>query len=108
MKKIIGFDLCGQISLDFISGVVIFMFSFMFLFQTLTCLFVPFQTNSDEIKSKKSSIDLCADFGGPDRGFLESLWVQDGKVGFNRRMPVTPFSNYKLLEKSQGPRGKWG
>ncbi|MCG7849521.1 MAG: hypothetical protein MIO93_10145, partial [ANME-2 cluster archaeon] len=41
----------GQISLDFIAGVVIFMLAFIFLFQTLTNMFVPFQTNSDEIKS---------------------------------------------------------
>ena len=41
----------GQISLDFIAGVVIFMLTFIFLFQTLTNLFIPFQTNSDEIKS---------------------------------------------------------
>ncbi len=41
----------GQISLDFIAGTVIFMVTFMFLFQTLTSLFVPFVSNSDEIKS---------------------------------------------------------
>ena len=53
-KKYQFFPFCdtrGQISLDFIAGVVIFMLAFIFLFQTLTNMFVPFQTNSDEIKS---------------------------------------------------------
>lgn len=53
-KKYQFFPFCdthGQISLDFIAGVVIFMVTFFFLFQTLTNMFVPFQTNSDEIKS---------------------------------------------------------
>ncbi|MDW7777092.1 MAG: hypothetical protein SCH39_12280 [Methanosarcinales archaeon] len=44
-------DTHAQISLDFIAGVVIFMMTFIFLFQTLTNMFVPFQTNSDEVKS---------------------------------------------------------
>jgi hypothetical protein len=44
-------DTRGQISLDFIAGVVIFMVTFFFVFQTLSNMFIPFQTNSDEIKS---------------------------------------------------------
>lgn len=51
-------DTCGQISLDFISGIVIFMVTFLFLFQTLTSLFVPFQSNSDEVKSMSDRVAL--------------------------------------------------
>jgi|GEM_PF-764773 len=48
----------GQISLDFIAGTVIFMVTFMFLFQTLTSLFVPFVSNSDEIKSMADRVAM--------------------------------------------------
>jgi hypothetical protein len=51
-------DTCGQISLDFISGVVIFMVTFLFLFQTLTSLFVPFQSSSDEVKSMSDRVAI--------------------------------------------------
>jgi hypothetical protein len=51
-------DTCGQISLDFISGIVIFMVTFLFLFQTLTSLFVPFQSSSDEIKSMSDRVSI--------------------------------------------------
>jgi hypothetical protein len=51
-------DTRGQISLDFISGTVIFMVAFLFLFQTLTSLFVPFQSNSDEIKSMADRVGM--------------------------------------------------
>lgn len=51
-------DTCGQISLDFISGIVIFMVTFLFLFQTLTSLFVPFQSSSDEIKSMSDRVAI--------------------------------------------------
>jgi hypothetical protein len=61
----------------------------------------------NEDKSKKGDSDLCAKFGGPDRGFLEYLWVENGKVHFNRKIPFAPFFDYKLLEETQGPRGKW-
>ena len=49
-------DADGQISLDFISGIVIFMVTFLFLFQTLTSLFVPFQSSSDEVKSMSDRV----------------------------------------------------
>lgn len=49
-------DTSGQISLDFIAGTVIFMVTFMFLFQTLTSLFVPFQSSSDEVKSMSDRV----------------------------------------------------
>lgn len=48
----------GQISLDFISGIVIFMVTFLFLFQTLTSLFVPFQSSSDEVKSMSDRVAI--------------------------------------------------
>ena len=51
-------DTYGQISLDFISGIVIFMVTFLFLFQTLTSLFVPFQSNSDELKSMSDRVAM--------------------------------------------------
>jgi hypothetical protein len=59
-------DTDGQISLDFISGIVIFMVTFLFLFQTLTSLFVPFQSSSDEVKSMsdRAAITLAESTNG--------------------------------------------
>lgn len=51
-------DTYGQISLDFISGTVIFLVTFLFLFQTLTSLFVPFQSSSDEVKSTSNRVAM--------------------------------------------------
>lgn len=51
-------DTNGQVSLDFIAGTVIFMVTFFFMFQTLTNLFVPFQSNSDEIKSMADRVGI--------------------------------------------------
>jgi hypothetical protein len=51
-------DTYGQISLDFISGIVIFIVTFLFLFQTLTSLFVPFQSSSDEVKSTSNRVAI--------------------------------------------------
>ena len=42
-----------------------------------------------------------------DRTYLDSLWVTNGKVHFNRARPVEPFSDERILEESQGPKGKW-
>lgn len=48
---------------------------------------------------------LCGRY--PDRAYLDSLWVINGKVQFKRAKPVEPFSGNRILEESQGPKGKW-
>jgi hypothetical protein len=40
---------CAQISLDFISGIVIFSIAFLFLIQSITGLFTPFQSESEDV-----------------------------------------------------------
>ncbi|MEM2933619.1 MAG: hypothetical protein QXQ02_07600 [Halobacteria archaeon] len=40
---------CAQISLDFITGIIIFSLAFLFLFQSITGLFIPFQTESEDV-----------------------------------------------------------
>lgn len=63
---------------------------------------------ANEDKSKKANSDLCAKWGGPDRGFLEFLWaLPNRQVHFKRRLPFAPFYNYKITEQTQGPKGKW-
>jgi len=62
---------------------------------------------SDEIKGKKADSDLCVEYGGIDRWFLEYLWTYNGKVHFNRSKIVEPFSDYRIIEETQGPRGRW-
>jgi len=61
----------------------------------------------DELKSKSAGSNLCGEFWSHDRKLLENLWSVDRKTHFNRTKPVEPFSNYKILEESQGPRGRW-
>lgn len=41
----------AQISLDFITGIVIFSITFLFLVQSITALFVPFQSESEDMQS---------------------------------------------------------
>ena len=50
---------------------------------------------------------LCHQFWGYDRPLLESLWSVDGKCHFNRTKPVELFSDERILEESQGPKGRW-
>jgi hypothetical protein len=61
----------------------------------------------DELKSKSAGSNLCAEFWSHDRKLLENLWSVDRKTHFNRIKPVEPFFDYKVLEESQGPRGRW-
>ena len=61
----------------------------------------------DELKSKGAGSNLCGEFWSHDRQLLENLWSVDRKTHFNRTKLVEPFSNYKILEESQGPRGRW-
>ena len=61
----------------------------------------------DELKSKSAGSNLCAEFWSHDRKLLENLWSVDRKTHFNRTKPVEPFSDFKILKESQGPRGRW-
>ena len=45
--------------------------------------------------------------GAHDRGLLDNLWVIGGKLQFARTAPFEPFSDDKILEESQGPKGEW-
>ena len=62
---------------------------------------------SNETKEKNSGINLCAEYWLPDRPLLERLWSVNGKTHFNRTQLFEPFSDYKILEETQGPRGRW-
>ena len=62
----------------------------------------------EENKRKSRGSMLCNEFWGHDRGLLEELWLVNGKVQFHRSRNVEPFSDFRILEQSQGPRGRWG
>ena len=61
----------------------------------------------EETKRKSRGSRLCAEFWNHDRGLLLNLWLVNGKVQLNRAKPVEPFSDFRILEVSQGPRGRW-
>lgn len=61
----------------------------------------------DELKSKSAGSNLCREFWQHDRTLVESLWSLNGEVHYNRARPVEPFSDLRILEVSQGPRGRW-
>jgi hypothetical protein len=61
----------------------------------------------EEDKGKSEGSELCEEFWKRDRKTFEDLWVVDGKAQFNRLKPFEPFSDYKILTESQGPRGRW-
>ena len=44
------FDDTGQVSIDYVIGVTIFIFTFFFLYSILDSLFLPLQGNSDEVQ----------------------------------------------------------
>ena len=61
----------------------------------------------DEIESKRHGSILCREFWSHDRKLLERLWSINKKTHLNRTKPVEPFSDLRILEESQGPRGRW-
>ena len=61
----------------------------------------------DELKSKSSGSTLCADYWNHDRTLVVNLWSVNGTTHFNRTKSVEPFTDLKILEESQGPRGRW-
>ena len=61
----------------------------------------------DEDKAKSAGSLLLQDFWAHDRSLVESLWSIDRRVHFNRARPFEPFSDFRILEASQGPRGRW-
>ena len=96
-------DTCGQISLDFISGIVIFMVTFLFLFQTLTSLFVPFQSNSDEVKSMSDrvAITLAESTNGLANSPTDNNIISLKRAGeLNYRMNTT--TRYDDLREDMG------
>jgi hypothetical protein len=44
-----GSDASGQMSIDFLFGVVIFLMTFIFVFTFISGMLTPFQSNSDEL-----------------------------------------------------------
>lgn len=61
----------------------------------------------NEDRGKCAGSNLCGEFWERDRGLLEYLWTDNGKLrSFRRKAPVS-FSGVDILEISQGPRGRW-
>jgi len=56
MKKKTFDDCEGLISIDYITGISIFILSFFFLFNILTSMFIPFESTSDEVKAMSNRI----------------------------------------------------
>ena len=101
------YDTDAQISLDFIAGIVIFLVTFLFLFQTLTNLFVPFQSSSDEVKSMSDrvAVTLVESTNGltnsPDNNNIISL---NRAREFNYSFNTT--TGYDELREDLGLRGE--
>jgi hypothetical protein len=51
---------------------------------------------------------LCDEYQKLDKSYLDSLWLDvEGKTLIDRSRPLEPFLDYKILEESQGPKGRW-
>ena len=50
---------------------------------------------------------LCVDYYKLEMGYLQSLWVKNGKTLLKRSSKFEPFDEHNLLKFSQGPRGRW-
>ena len=49
----------------------------------------------------------CAECGKHDRRLVDGLWSVKRKCTFKRAQVVEPFSDERILEESQGPKGRW-
>lgn len=59
-------------------------------------------------EERAGSGGICQEFWPHDRKWLDSFWPNINPDGpFNRSQPVEPFSDYRILEESQGPKGRW-
>ncbi len=56
----------GQVSLDYIIGITVFIVAFLFMYNLLTSLLLPFQLNADEVKpmAERASTVLAESSGG--------------------------------------------
>lgn len=61
----------------------------------------------NEDRNKSAGSNLCNEFWKRDKGLFESLWKINGALQLKRAKPVEPFSDVRILEASQGPRGRW-
>lgn len=59
----------------------------------------------DKPRSRGSA--LYRDYKATDRVLLDQLWSTDGKVHFNRSLPVEPLSDQNIIKRSQEPYGRW-
>jgi hypothetical protein len=51
--------------------------------------------------------DLYALYSVQDRALLDSLWMVGERVQLDRARLFEPFSDERILEESQGPKGRW-
>jgi hypothetical protein len=68
------------------------------------CTYIICDVGFDEITPYNGIYD---EYQYHDRALLDKLWSIDGKWTLDRTQPFEPFSDYKILEKSQGPKGRW-
>jgi hypothetical protein len=68
----------------------------------------------EEFKSKSFGSTLCNDYWHHDRKLLLKLWSKRRilcptrrKTRCNRARPVESFSDHRILEESQDPKGRW-
>ena len=61
----------------------------------------------NEDKGKSQGSDLCNEAWKHDRKVLEDLWLGAGKLRGIRSRPFEPFTDERILEESQGPKGRW-
>ncbi|MCX9010349.1 MAG: hypothetical protein OIN66_04420 [Candidatus Methanoperedens sp.] len=121
----------GQISLDYIAGITIFILSFIFLYNILTSLLLPFQFNSDEVKpladrtamilvestdgltastngpniiDKTKIIQLNTDLNNPSTydNKRAELGLVNGNLKYNLNVSLRYF-NYSLYPNSSNP-----
>lgn len=61
----------------------------------------------NEDKKRAAGSLLCEEWWNHDRRLLLSLWTNNRKAHLNRAKPVVSFADYRIMEASQGPRGRW-
>jgi hypothetical protein len=91
-------DSNGQLSIDFLLGVTIFIMAFLFLFIAIPSLFTPFQSNSDELTMiadrigtllVESEFAMTSDTGEPMPAIANMSKVEELNDTLNDNSPTT-------------------
>ncbi len=93
MRKTRVYDEQGNINIDFLVGLVVFMAAFIYLINAVPGIFIPYQTNAIDISSVayRTSCILAEDpgwwqIGDPEDGLFYTDWEAGSNINYVTRL----------------------